>query len=366
MKMRILVTGGGVSGGHSASIVAIVHEFRSRSDQWEFYWIGSKRGRERVQASSLGIPFVAVPVGKLRRYVSVRNVVDVIKIPFGVIMSLFVVVRFRPDVVFAAGGYVSVPASIAAWMLRKPVVIHENDVAPGLANRILARVSTKVFVSAKETAALFSGQDVVHTGIPLRKDIMDGDAARGRSAFGFSADVPVLLVIGGGQGAQSMNEAVIEAREELEQICQVIHIAGEAHVDNVRSRTGNDSSRYVLLDYGREQLRDLYAMADVVLTRGGAHALNEIAYYGIPSIVVPMERYSSGHQGVNARRIADHGAGIMIHDSNLTGRILLDTMKMMLRDRKQLAQMSAQVRSLFQPDAASRIVSGLIDIMKSS
>ncbi len=368
---RIAFAGGGVSGGHVATIGAVFQEFQRRSGAGgarargsagsglAYLWIGSRDGRERARAEQLGIPFVVVPVGKLRRYLSVANVVDLFRIPAGVVASVRALRRFRPDALFVSGGYVSLPPAVAAWLLRIPVVIHESDVAPGLANRLVARFARVVCVGSQEARAGFRRLDargrVVVTGNPMRDELIGGDASQGAALFGFRVDVPTVLVIGGAQGSRLMNEAVIAARAELSAIAQVVHVCGEAHVEELRRLMGGAAARYRLVGFLHSDLRDVLALATIAVTRGSANVLNELAAYGVPSVVVPMEAYASGHQLDNARRVQAHQAGVVVRESELTPEAVVSAVREIVSDGARRAEMSAQARALFVPDAARAI-----------
>lgn len=299
--MHLVLTGGG-TGGHIVPNIALIDELKARHPKdLELLYIGSRHSMEEQLMRDAGVPFKSVMTGKLRRYFSLWNLVDVVKIPIGVVQALFILRRFRPKAVFAKGGFVSFPAACAAWMLRIPVILHESDVVPGLANKLCSRFATQVCVSFEESAKHFKGKDVVVTGNPVRREIAHGDSEKAREFTGLHGKKPVLLVMGGSQGAQFLNDLVHNHLDELLQQFHVVHLAGK-HQCRHENREG-----YRCYPYVDKELKDLYALADVVVTRSGANTLAELATVGKPAILVPLSKQASrGDQIVNARTFADH------------------------------------------------------------
>lgn len=259
----------------------------------------------------IGVPFQGVMTGKVRRYFSWRNVLDVFKIPVGIAQAIGVLRRFKPQVLFAKGGFVSFPAAVAAWILRIPVVLHESDVVPGLANRMCARFATRVCVSFEESREYFSKKDVIITGNPIRKSLREGNADAAKNLTGLHGGKPVVLVMGGSQGAGFLNQLVWEHMDEFLKSYQVIHICGKGKKKNV------DKDGYKAFEFVGKELKDLYALADVVVTRSGAMTLAEIGALGLPAILIPLsKKVSRGDQIVNAKAFAkSHVAHVMEEDS---------------------------------------------------
>lgn len=264
---------------------------------------------EEKMMKDLNVPFKAVLSGKFRRYFSLWNVVDLVKVPIGILQSLFTLSRFNPKVVFAKGGFVSFPVAVAAWILRVPVILHESDVVPGLANKICAKFAKKVCVSFEKSREHFPGKDVVFTGNPVRKELIEGDKERGRKFTGLHNKKPVLLVMGGSQGAKFLNNIVHDHLDALLEKYHVIHLAGEGEGnDGIPEREGY--KRYAYVD---KEMKDLYALADVIVTRSGANTLAELAAVGKPALLVPLGKEASrGDQIDNAHEHAkNHPAHVM-------------------------------------------------------
>ncbi|MFH2105251.1 MAG: glycosyltransferase, partial [Parcubacteria group bacterium] len=232
--MRILLTGGG-TGGHVMPVLAVAKAINDiLPAEPQYLWVGSRQGLEGKLAVANKIPFKSVATGKLRRYCSFFNIIDVCKIPLGIIQSIFVIGKFRPDVIFSKGGYVSIPVVVAGWLWRAPIITHESDIIPGLANKIIARLAQKIAVSFPQTGQYFSGRRVIVTGNPLRAEILAGDQARARDKFNLLSDKPVILVVGGSQGARKFNEILLEALPQLFENYQVLHVCGQDNYQSVQ------------------------------------------------------------------------------------------------------------------------------------
>lgn len=366
---RILVTGGGISDGHVMTIVSVLQELQSRGGN-TLLWVGSKHGRERRKAEALGIPYRSVMTGKFRRYISFHNFADIFRIPFGVIQSFFIIRSFRPDIIFASGGSVSVPTAYAGFIRNIPVVIHESDVKPGLANRLLAKKAKKIFVSFPQTKNVFSDilginsqtNKIIVTGIPIRSDITNGSKEKAQQIFKLESQFPTLLIIGGGQGSRKLNQTIHVSLEKLLRFCQVVHICGEKNFIELHDQLENKFPRYHLFPYLDDDLKHAYAAADLVLTRGGAHTLHEISYYGIPSIIVPHASHSSRHQLENARLLKEKKAAVIIPEEDFSPAVCLGKVEELLLSREQLLRMRKNAQSNFVPRAAQKIVTEMFQV----
>lgn len=273
----------------------------------------------------LGVPFKAVLTGKIRRYFSLWNVVDMVKIPIGIVQAAFILARFKPKMVFAKGGFVSFPAAAAAWFLRIPVILHESDVVPGLANKICAKFAQKVCVSFEESRKHFPGKDVVVTGNPVRREVIEGDKERGRAFTGLHNKKPVLLVMGGSQGAKFLNDLVRDHLDDLLEKYHVIHLTGLSKED-VAEREG-----YKRYSYVNKEMNDLYALADVVITRSGANTLAELAALGKPSLLVPLGKDASrGDQIDNAHEHAKKYPAHVMEEHHFNPKIFFEKIEELL------------------------------------
>jgi len=314
MGSVIVFTGGG-SGGHVFPGLAVLEELKKK---WsgEFLWIGSARGIERGIVEKWGVPYRAIPSGKLRRELSIRNVFDAFRVVGGIFAAFFLLRRIRPVALFSKGGYVSVPPVIAARMCRIPVVTHESDADPGLATRINARFASVIFVAYDETRNYFPEglrSRIQVSGNPVRPDIFSGDRLKGRRMIGAPEGKLVLLVLGGSQGAAQVNRLVEGALSGLVERFVVVHQTGQRK----EGATAPVPGSYFPVDFMQDEYSDILAAADLVLCRAGAGTLWELALTGKPSILVPLEGATRGDQVRNAELFAARGAAYVLSESGL-------------------------------------------------
>jgi UDP-N-acetylglucosamine--N-acetylmuramyl-(pentapeptide) pyrophosphoryl-undecaprenol N-acetylglucosamine transferase len=362
-RIRLAIAGGG-TGGHVLPALAVVDELRRRNDLDDIVWIGSGDGVERTAAGSAGIPFVPIPTGKLRRYLSLRNVTDAARVPFGVFQARRALRRFQPDVVLSTGGFVSVPTVIAAVGIA-PAVTHEQTAILGLATRINARFATALVVSYEMTAtqAREIHKNVVVTGNPVRIWLASGDRTRGLAFMGFTPDLPVVLVTGGARGASPINQRVASLLPELLERTQIYHQTGpaSANADAVALRSRRERwpeplrGRYQIVEFIGDELADVYAATDLVIGRAGAGTVAELAYLGMPAILIPLPGAGGDEQMANARTLGDAGAGLVIPQHEATPAKLREEVLTLLERPALRAQMSASARSVARPDAAARL-----------
>ncbi|MFH1218371.1 MAG: undecaprenyldiphospho-muramoylpentapeptide beta-N-acetylglucosaminyltransferase [Candidatus Peregrinibacteria bacterium] len=295
--MRIVLTGGG-TGGHVIPNLAVIEELKKR-DGVDIFYIGSKDGIEEKLVKRLGVRYEGVHCGKFRRYFSWQNFVDIFKVPAGVWEAKKILREYEPSVVFSKGGYVSVPVVYAAKKLRIPLVVHESDVSPGLANKFAFSRAEKICVSFEETKSYIPKdyeEKVVWTGSPIREEILSGDREAGYRMVGFDKHRPVLLIMGGSQGAEQINELVRAGLDELLKKFQIVHLVGKGNLDISVKRTG-----YVQYEYLEQQMKDVLAMCDMAITRGGANSLFELAILGKKALVIPLTGEATrGDQELNA------------------------------------------------------------------
>ncbi len=259
----------------------------------------------------LNVPYRGIFCGKLRRYFSLRNVLDFFLVPAGIVQSFFIILKFRPQVVFCKGGFVSFPVAVGAKMAGKKVILHESDVTPGLANRLSARFADKILVSHRQTEKFFPICKVETTGNPVRKWIREGNKEAARKITGLhDLEKPVVLLMGGSQGAEYINEFVRENIAELTKKYAIIHICGKGNLADVKG--GPD---YYQTEYAGDELKDLYALCDLVVSRAGANSLAEIEYLHKPSILVPLGTEASrGDQIENAQIFCKTGPCRVINE----------------------------------------------------
>ena len=344
--MRILLAGGGTLGSVTP-VLAVAQELRRRDPSVELLWIGTGGGPERRLVEHLGIEFRVIASGRLRRWLTWRNLVLPFCVLWGLFDSLSVLRKWRPDVVFHAGGFVAVPLTWSAWLLRIPVHIHQLDWRPGLANRLSAPFAASISVSFEKSLRDFGGRRTVLTGNPVRSEVLGADREDGHALFGLSADRPTVLVLGGGTGAAALNRLVVEALPYLRSDFQVIHVTGL----NKMVRPPDWTGTYLQFDFLNERMPSALAVADLVVTRAGMGTLTELAALGRPAVIVPMPR---SHQEDNAELFVRAGAAVGFNQ-NSPGVDLSELVSSLCNDREQLNRLALAMHGLNSSQAARRV-----------
>jgi UDP-N-acetylglucosamine--N-acetylmuramyl-(pentapeptide) pyrophosphoryl-undecaprenol N-acetylglucosamine transferase len=359
--MRILISGGG-TGGHIYPALAVARELRKRYDA-ELLYLGDAHGLETRIVPAHGIPFAPIAAGKLRRYLSLGTLVDLGRIPVGMAQAWRQVARFKPEAAFTSGGYVAVPAGLAARARGVPLVMHQQDVPPNLANRLLTPVATRISVSFPDSLRYFPRGRTTLAGNPVREEIaamVGADRAALKATLGLDSTLPVLLVTGGSQGARHLNQIITEALPELLPRCQIIHISGQLTHEETRAAAEPAlaarpewRARYQLHPYLEREMPAALAASDIVLCRSGAATLAELALLGRPSILVPLPPgFTGSPQAINAAMFHRAGAAEVILDRDLTIAALSDALFPLLADDAQAMAMGMAARALSRPDAA--------------
>lgn len=325
MIETLLLTGGG-SAGHVIPAVPIIRRFLDEGTRVVF--VGSRSGLEADLLEDLEIDYHGIVTGKLRRYFSWQNFLDALRVPVGVLQAILLVRRIKPDVVFSKGGYVGFPVVVASWVLRIPVVAHESDLSPGLANRLSAPFLASLCVNFPETKSV--ARRVVATGTPLRSELLEGQKDRGLSLLGFAPDLPVICVVGGSLGAESLNRVIREAVPVLVESLQVVHVCGAGKLDAQL----NGLQRYRQFEYVGEGWGDMLAAADLVISRAGANSVCELLAMRIPNLLVPLpDSASRGDQIENARMAESRGYSKVLTDEMLNVETVLCAVRDMLAER---------------------------------
>ncbi len=369
-SLRLVIASGG-TGGHTSPVIAVLAALRERGPV-DATWIGGAWGVERGVAKQAGVPFVAIQTGKLRRYLSWQTPVDAVRIPLGFVQAYRHLRRIRPAVVFSTGGYVAVPTALAAARLGIPVLTHEQTAQLGLATRIISRSADILALSFPlPEATRFDGKArVIVTGNPVRPVLFGGDAARGMGRFGLSPELPTIYVTGGARGSSPVNERIERALPLLLPTMQIIHATGptEANGDYPRLQAVRDTlpeewrSRYLLAETLGDELRDVYALAALVIGRSGAGTVAELAALGKPSILIPLPGTGGDEATKNARVLADAGAALLLPQSEATPELLASHILALLNDSPRRSQMSEAARPLAPMNAAERIADALLDL----
>lgn len=315
---KIVLTGGGTA-GHVTPNIALLPALKEAG--YEIAYIGSYDGIEKKLISDFDIPYTGISTGKFRRYLDPKNFTDPFRVIKGYREAKKYLREYQPDVVFSKGGFVSVPVVRAAAGLGIPCIIHESDMTPGLANRLCIPVATRVCCNFPETLQNLPADKAVLTGSPIRSELAQGNKLAGLDLCGFTANKPVIMVIGGSLGAANVNKAVREALPKLLEDFQVVHLCGKGKMDNLLLNTPG----YKQFEYIKTELKDLFAMADVVISRAGANAICELLALKKPNILIPLPAASSrGDQLLNAKSFEAQGFSMVIDEDDLTTDLLVD------------------------------------------
>lgn len=381
---RLAVTGGG-TGGHTYPALTAVRALRDRLSMsgraLEVLWIGTESGLEARVAPAEGIPFTTVATGKIRRsanplkMLSAANVKDMARVPLGVVQARKVITEFRPDVVLATGGYVAVPAGLAARMCGRPLVLHEQTVRLGLANRKLAGSATRIAVSSESTLPLLSEEArsiAVVTGNPVRPQVFSGQGQKAIEALGlrsFDGRRPTVYVTGGAQGSQQINETVAEVLPWLLEYANVVHQCGPDHVEALRQRAAalpaEAVGRYYVSGFVGTELPDVLALADVVISRSGAGTLAELTALGKAAVFIPLATSAGNEQAYNARHLQEAGAAVAL-EGEVTAQRMQDALGPLLADARLRQAMAERARAHGRPDAAERLVDVILSAAEGS
>lgn len=326
---RIILTGGGTA-GHVTPNIALLP--RLKELQYDIHYIGSYNGIEKELIEQFGIPYHGIATGKLRRYFSLQNFTDPFRVLKGMNDAKKLVKILKPDVIFSKGGFVSVPVVLSGKRCRVPVIIHESDMTPGLANKLSLSAATKVCCNFPETLDLLPEGKAILTGSPIRQELLSGDKFKARETLGFTSDKPVILVVGGSLGAVAVNNAVRSILPKLLKSYQVIHLCGRGKLDE--SLKGIEG--YAQFEYVKEELKDFFALTDIVISRAGANAICELLALHKPNLLIPLSANASrGDQILNARSFERQGFSIVLEEENLTDKTLLDTISSLYNHREQ-------------------------------
>jgi len=354
--LRVCFTGGG-TGGHVFPAFAVDEFLSAQSRRGEFryerFWIGSRDERERRWIEEAGFRHVAISTGKLRRYVSLRNITDLFGIVAGFFQSLAILRRERPDILFSKGGFVSVPPVLAAWMLRIPSITHESDATAGLATRINARCALHTCIPFPEAAASYPRRlqgHLVVTGVPSRLSRKGCDANRARAKFALTEDKPVVVVLGGSQGALQINELVWDQLDQLLRFAQVVHQTGPATYRTIEKRG------YRCVPFIGEELGDLLSAATLVVSRAGATALADFMEMEVAMLLIPLGLGESrGDQIENARRLERYGAAWVLDGNTVEQGTFTDAVRKLSSHAIVRNELVSRAKALHAADAAERI-----------
>jgi UDP-N-acetylglucosamine--N-acetylmuramyl-(pentapeptide) pyrophosphoryl-undecaprenol N-acetylglucosamine transferase len=373
--MKIVLTGGG-TGGHFYPLIATAEQINKIIDSEKIIdtklYFFSTDPYDKTALFENDIQFVYIPSGKMRIYFSLQNIVSAIQTAVGIFQAFIKLFFMYPDVIISKGGYGSFPTLFAARILRIPVIVHESDSAPGRVNVWASSFAEKVAVSFEEVATQMKKQEkVVYTGQPIREVLMQPSKEGAYEYLHLDKELPVLVILGGSQGAQIINQVLIDALPQLVEKCQIIHQTGPNNIEDVKLRAGIvleesvHKERYqpfgTLNPLGMKMVA---GVATIILSRAGS-TIFEIAQWGIPSIIIPITNSNGDHQRKNAFNYARNGACIVLEEANLTPNIVVSQIELLLSDKERYEKMKTQAHLFAKPDAAYSIARGAVDIALS-
>jgi len=310
---KIILTGGG-SAGHVTPNLALIHELINEG--WEIHYIGTKDGIESTIIKDDRVTYHSIQAGKLRRYFNIKNITDPFKVMYGALQAVAIIRKVNPKVIFSKGGFVSVPVVVGGWLNRVPVIIHESDITPGLANRISSRFASIICTNFPQALKNFPKGKVVHTGTPIRKEILKGDYKKGLEICGFTKNKPVLMVMGGSLGSKNLNKLVREILPRLLRDFQVVHICGKGNIDQKLS----DIKGYKQFEYISSELPHVFKIASLIISRAGANSIFEFLLLKLPNILIPLPLTASrGDQILNARYFEEMGFSKVLIEEEIDG-----------------------------------------------
>ena len=363
--MKILFSGGGTLGSVTP-LIAASEEIHKLAPEAKFVWVGTRTGVERSFVAKQGIPYRWICSGKLRRYFDLRNVLDIFSIAIGFVQSFFMLIFDRPSAVVVAGSFVQVPLVFAARVLGIPVVLHQEDVEVGLANRLSRSCATAITLTFAESGAAFGARTVSVIGNPARHAIIaltdpathEKVRTAARARWGFSPEKPCLLVIGGGTGAAPLNDHISRIAPVLTEWCSILHLTGKGKGVKPpllsKERVG---VRYLQFELLTDAFPEAVAVADLAITRAGLGTLTELGCVGVPMLIVPLP----GHQQANAKLLAARGAGIIL-DTAASDRVWTDTIRALLHDRDRRSELSRASAALFPADASLKLARIILEV----
>ncbi|MCK5320208.1 undecaprenyldiphospho-muramoylpentapeptide beta-N-acetylglucosaminyltransferase [Candidatus Parcubacteria bacterium] len=366
--VKIILSGGG-TGGSVTPLLAMVDLLKredskslSKFQKPEFLWVGTKDGPERQLVESSGIRFMSIPSGKLRRYLSLQNVLDFFQIYLGFWQSFFIILKEKPSLIISAGSFVSVPLVWAAWILRAPVLIHQLDARPGLANKLMAPFVKIISVTFKKSLADY-GKKAVLTGNPIRKEFIENKISKREATqkIGMRTDKPILLVIGGGTGAEAINDLILKNINGLTKVCQILHITGKGKSNKKMEEAMEKNPGYKFFEFlDAFGLIKVFAAADIIISRAGMGTLTELSYIAKPTILIPMP---NSHQEENAEIFSKEEAAVVLGQKELNGEILLNNIKKILKDDELRNKLKNNIKKVINTECEEEILKIIKDLI---
>jgi len=369
--MRVVLTGGG-TGGHFFPLIAVAEELRAitvskKIVDVQFMYVGAEvHGLKVFEREDIAYKFIYA--GKLRRYASVSNIGDLFRIPVGIIQSFAILFSYYPDVIFSKGGFGAVPVVIAGWLLRIPIFIHESDSVPGLANKWSSKFARRIAVSFPDTVHMFPVKKTAYVGNPVRLSLAKGSKESAKQVFQLAGGRKIILILGGSQGSQVINEEFLKMLPKLLDHYEIIHQCGTKNIHDVESEarsvlsTEQEKFYHPMGFLTQEELSSAFAACDIIVSRAGSGSIFEIALVGKPSILIPLPEAANDHQRLNAHAYAENGATVIIEQANFYPGIVSTKIEAILNDEGVYRKMSEMAKTFSRPDAAAIIAKELIKL----
>jgi len=374
--MRIIFTGGG-TGGHVFPIIALAREIKRLRPDFQLYYVGPKDDWGAFYLSREGIRVKTILAGKIRRYRNLKsvfqNLIDVIiKTPLGFLQSFFYIFFLFPDLIFSKGGYGAFPTSLVGWMLRTPIILHESDIVPGLTNRLIGKIAIEIFTSfPAERTQHFPLKKMISAGNPIREKIMGGNKEEAQRIFGLTRERPLVLILGGSQGSQRINDLVLNILPSLLDNFQVIHQVGHRNLETVTAeakvmvQNPLKKGYHVFPFLDENELKHALKFCDFIVSRAGSGTIFEIAAAKKPSILIPLPESAQDHQIKNAYAYQSTGACQVIEEENLTPHFFLERLKYFLSSPDRLKEMSVAAERFSRPRAGEVIAKYVVEYLVS-
>jgi UDP-N-acetylglucosamine--N-acetylmuramyl-(pentapeptide) pyrophosphoryl-undecaprenol N-acetylglucosamine transferase len=355
-KTKIILSGGGTGGSVTPLLAFRDYVLDSEEkNNFEFIWVGTKKGIEKEMVEAEQIPYITINSGKLRRYFSLQNFTDFFKILSGYFESLSLIRREKPDLVMSAGGFVSVPLVWAAWVARIPVFIHQQDIRPGLANKLMAPFAKKITVTFQKSLEDY-GIKAHQIGNPIRQKFINSkiDQDRAREYFDIHSKKPIVFIIGGGTGSEALNKLITDEAIPLSEKCEIVHVFGK---DKGKKPNNTSYHAYDFLD--TIGMQNAYAISDIVVSRCGLGVLTELSLLAKPSILIPMP---DSHQEDNAQIFTDHKAAIVLSQKELNSKELSKEILNLIEDKSKQQKFSQNIKKVIKPNASKEMFKFVKDI----
>lgn len=367
-KDKVVFTGGG-TGGHVFPLVSVIRNLKDQhpsNRKLNLFYVAPKDSIPDFNFTEEGLTTKYILAGKLRRYIDpvsiLLNIIDIIKIPIGIIQSIIHLFIISPDMIFSKGGYGSVPVAIAGWIMRVPVILHESDATPGLANKIVAKFAAEVFVAFQQTEGINPGKKFV-IGNPIRKELLSGSPNGAKKRFDLAGGKPIVLVLGGSQGSQRINDTILAILPQMLDNFEVIHQCGRKNIKQVKDESSallpeaKEKFYHPFSFFSEKELGDAYLIADLIVSRAGAGTIFEVLANHKPSILIPLPEAAQNHQAENAYRVSRMGAGIVMEEENLTPHFFLERIKSLFSSSSELEEMKENTKKFSKPEAGRILAS---------